>query len=88
MRIVSMAAIAGMLCVSQSALAAVKLVNRDSTSHDVLIKCSSTTDGSVGASSTRDLGNGPCTVTVKKTGSTATASGNDSLIIKDGKISK
>ncbi|MBK9572099.1 MAG: hypothetical protein IPO43_04930 [Rhodoferax sp.] len=87
MRIVSMAVLVGLLCVSQVAVAAVKLINRDSSSHDVLIKCSVTTHGSVGASSTRDLGKGPCTVTVKKTGSSATASGNDSLTIKNGKVS-
>lgn len=66
---------------------AVKLANRDSSSHDILLKCSTTTHTSIGASSTRDVGNGPCTVTVKKTGSSATASGDATLTIKDGKVS-
>lgn len=71
-----------------SALAAVKVVNKDSSSHDLLVKCSSTADTSISGSSTRDIGNGPCTVSVKKTGSTATATGNETLTIQDGKISK
>lgn len=64
---------------------AVKLVNKDSQSHDLTIKCSSTAHSSIGASSTRDLGKGPCTVTVKKTGSAATSS--STLTIKGGKVS-
>jgi len=67
------------------AVAGVKLINKDSGSHDVTIKCSSTSQSSIGGNSTRDLGNGPCTVTVKKTGSSATGKGN--LVIKGGKIS-
>lgn len=67
---------------------AVKVVNRDTSSHDLTIKCSSTTQGSVGASSTRDIGKGPCTVTVKKSGSQASGSGNDQLIIRSGRIGK
>ena len=59
---------------------AVKVVNKDSNSHDLTIKCSVTTHGSVGASSTRDIGKGPCTVTVKKTGASATGNGSDELI--------
>lgn len=78
----------GLLCCGQQAMAGVKLVNKDGQSHDILIKCSSSADSSVGGSSTRDLGNGPCTVTVKQSGSSATGSGNDTLTIKDGKISK
>ena len=78
----------GAMFFSTSAIANVKLVNRDSKSHDILIKCSSSTDSSIGDSSTRDLGNGPCTVTIKKTGSSASGSGNDTLTIKDGKVSK
>ncbi|MBL8358934.1 MAG: hypothetical protein JNN18_00470 [Rubrivivax sp.] len=65
---------------------AVKVVNRDTNSHDLTIKCSSTTQGFVGASSTRDKG--PCTVTVKKFGSQASGSGNDQLVIRSGRIGK
>lgn len=65
---------------------AVKLVNKDSASHDVTIKCSSTAQSSIGGSSTRDLGKGPCTVTVKKTGSSATASGDGTLVIEKGGV--
>lgn len=67
---------------------AVKLVNKDSTAHDITIKCSSTAQSSVGGSSTRDLGKGPCTVTVKKSGSSATASGDATLVIERGSISQ
>ena len=65
---------------------AVKLVNRDSTSHDLVVRCSSTSQTSIGGLSTRDLGNGPCTVTVKRTGSAATASGSQNLMIQNGTI--
>lgn len=78
----------GALFLSTSAFANVKLINKDSKSHDILIKCSSSADSSIGDSSTRDLGKGPCTVTVKKTGSSASGSGSDTLTIKDGKVSK
>lgn len=66
-------------------LFAVKLVNKDSSSHDISIKCSTTTTTSIGGNVTRDIGNGPCTVTVKKTNSSATASGSSTITIKDGK---
>ncbi len=66
---------------------AVKLTNKDSSSHDITIKCSTTTQTSLSGNTTRDIGNGPCTVTVKKTNSSATASGNSTLVIKDGKVS-
>lgn len=85
MKRIATAAVCGTLFIGASAFAGVKLVNQDSTSHDVKIKCSSTADSSIGGNSTRDLGNGPCTVTVKKTGSSATGSGT--LTIKNGKIS-
>ncbi len=75
------------LALAAPAAFAVKLVNRDSNSHDLVVKCSSSAQTSIGASSTRDLGHGPCTVTVKKTGSSATAAGSQSLTIKDGKVS-
>ena len=75
-----------LMAVVAPAAFAVKVANRDSSSHDILLKCSTTTHTSIGASSTRDVGNGPCTVTVKKTGSSATASGDATLTIKDGKV--
>lgn len=67
---------------------AVKLVNKDSVSHDITIKCSSTAQSAIGASSTRDLGKGPCTVTVKKSGASATASGDATLVIERGGVSQ
>lgn len=63
---------------------AVKLVNRDSQSHQVIIQCSSTSHSSIGASSTRDLGSGPCTVTLKSTGASAKASGSTNIVIQKG----
>ena len=78
-------AVAGLaLCASASAQ--IKLVNKDSKSHDVFIKCSSSADSSIAGSSTRDIGKGPCTVTVKATKSNASATGKGELTIKDGKI--
>ncbi|MBM3786188.1 MAG: hypothetical protein FJW30_17655 [Acidobacteria bacterium] len=74
------------LAATASLALAVKLINRDSTSHDLVVKCSSTAQTSIGGSSTRDLGNGPCTVTVKKTGSSATASGSQNLMIQNGSV--
>lgn len=76
-----------LLTLAAPAAFAVKLANRDSSSHEVIVKCSSTAHTSIGASSTRDLGSGPCTVTVKKSGSSASASGSQTLTIKDGKVS-
>ena len=69
-----------------TASAQIKLVNKDSKSHDILLKCSSTSDSSIGANSTRDIGKGPCTVTVKSTKSTGSATGKGELVIKDGKV--
>ncbi|CAN5501945.1 hypothetical protein BH11PSE11_BH11PSE11_13780 [soil metagenome] len=73
---------------STSAFAAVKVANRDSVSHNVTIKCSSSLNSNIAASSTRDVGKGPCTVIVLSTGSTATVNDNETLIIKDGKFAK
>ncbi len=75
------------LAVAAPAAFAVKLINRDSSSHDLLVKCSSAADTSIAGSSTRDLGSGPCKVTVKKTGSSATASGSQNLVIQNGNVS-
>lgn len=84
-RFVSLAIVAAM---AATPALAVKVVNKDSNSHDLTIKCSVTTQGSVGASSTRDIGKGPCTVTVKKTGASATGNGSDELVIQKGKIGR
>ncbi|MBI1889435.1 MAG: hypothetical protein HYS18_02185 [Burkholderiales bacterium] len=86
MKRIAIAGVSGLLFFSASAFAGVKLVNKDSASHEVKIKCSSTAISSIGGNSTRDLGNGPCTVTVTKTGASATSSGG-TLTIKNGGIS-
>ena len=78
-------AVAG-LAICASASAQIKLVNKDSKAHDVLIKCSSSADSSIAGSSTRDIGKGPCTVTVKSTKSSKSAAGKGELTIKDGKF--
>ncbi len=85
LRLVSLAIVTA---VAASPALAVKVVNKDSNSHDLTIKCSVTTHGSVGASSTRDIGKGPCTVTVKKTGASASGNGNDELVIQKGGIAR
>lgn len=73
----------GLVLISASA-SAVRLYNKDSSSHKIIIKCSSTTHTSIGASSSRDIGSGPCTVTVKSSGASATASGSTDLVISSG----
>jgi hypothetical protein len=75
-----------LLSFAASSGAQIKLVNKDGKSHDLLVKCSSSSDTSIGASSTRDLGKGPCTVTVKSSKTSASASGKGELVIQDGKI--
>lgn len=71
------------------AVQAIHLYNKDSESHQVVIKCSSTTHTEIGPSASRDLGNGPCTVTLKSTGATISASGSTDMIIeKGGKLVK
>jgi hypothetical protein len=71
-----------------SAAWAVKLQNKDSKAHDITIKCNSTSTGSIQAGTIRDIGSGPCTVTIKSSGSSASASGGDTLVIKNGKFGK
>lgn len=72
------------LLITSSAMA-VKLINRDSSSYDIKIDCNgSRSQSSIGASSTRDLGSGPCTVTIVSSGATATASGSSDLMIEGG----
>ncbi len=65
---------------------AVKLINKDGSAHDIKIQCASTSTGSIQSNTTRDIGKGPCTVTVK--GSSAKGVDGDTLVIKGGKVSK
>lgn len=74
------------LLFSFNAYADLTLTNRDSKAHDITIKCSTTTQTSIGANVTRSIGNGPCTVTVKSTNASATGSGNAKLVIKNGAV--
>ncbi len=67
---------------------AVKLVNKDSETHEISIKCSTTTHTSIGGNVTRDIGNGPCTVTIKKTNASGSGSGNDTLEIRNGAVAR
>jgi hypothetical protein len=68
------------------AMAAVKLINKDAKAHDIKIQCQSTSTGSIQSNTTRDIGKGPCTVTVD--GSSAKGADGDTLVIKGGKVSK
>lgn len=78
----------GLVMLAQVAQA-IRLYNKDSDSHQVIIKCSSTTHTEIGPNSSRDIGNGPCTVTLKSTGASISASGSTDIIIeKGGKLSK
>lgn len=55
--------------ITPPAWADVKLTNKDGKAHEISIKCgSSTTQTSIGANTTRSIGKGPCTVTIKGTG--------------------
>lgn len=62
------------------------LTNRDGKAHDITIKCSTTTQTSIGSNVTRGIGKGPCTVTVKSTNASATGSGNAKMVIKNGTV--
>jgi hypothetical protein len=64
------------------AWADVKLTNKDSRAHDIIVKCGSTVQRSIQAGTTTSLGKGPCTVTVKTTGASLSGSGNDTLVIR------
>ena len=70
------------------ASADVTLTNRDNRSHDIAIKCSTTTHTSIGSNVTRGIGRGPCTVTVKSTGASGSGNGNDKLVIKNGSVAR
>lgn len=78
---------AGLLC-SSAAIADVSLTNRDSKAHDIIIKCASTSHASIGPNTTRGVGKGPCTVTVKSTNASATGNGTDKLVIKNGAVGR
>ena len=67
---------------------AVKLHNQDKGKHDITVKCSSTSHRSIDSNTITDLGNGPCTVTIKSSGSSITGSGSDHLVIKGGKVQR
>lgn len=70
----------GLVMISYSAQA-VKLINKSSQSENVIIKCSSVSHSSIGSHSSRDIGSGPCTVTLKSSGAKATASGSTNIVI-------
>ncbi len=75
-----------MLSVS-AAWADVRLINKDSSSHDISIKCkNSTTTTSISGGTTRSIGNGPCTVTVKDTGAIGTGNDGQTLTISGSSI--
>lgn len=74
------------LAVAGPATAAVKLINKDAKAHDIKIQCASTSTGSIQSNVTREIGKGPCSVTVN--GSTAKGADGDTLVIKGGKVSK
>ncbi len=74
------------ILLSSTAYADLTLTNRDSKSHDITIKCSTTTQTSIASNVTRSIGNGPCTVTVKSTNASATGSGNAKMVIKNGAV--
>ena len=80
--------IVGCALSSWSAVADVSLTNRDGKSHDITIKCSSTTQTSIGSNVTRGIGRGPCTVTVKSTGASGSGTGDDKLVIKNGSVAR
>ncbi len=71
-----------------AAYADVSLTNRDSKAHDIIIKCASTSHASIGPNTTRGVGKGPCTVTLKSTNASATGNGNDTLVIHNGAIGR
>ena len=66
---------------SASALAEVKLHNKDSNAHDITVKCQSTVQRTIQSNTTTSLGKGPCSVKVKATGATLSGNNNDTLVI-------
>lgn len=76
------------LWVPLAATADVSLTNKDGKSHEITIKCSTTTHTSIGSNVTRGIGKGPCTVTLKSNNASGSGSGSDKLVIKNGSISR
>ena len=68
-----------------AANADVKLQNKDSKSHDVIIKCNSTVQSSIQPNTTRSLGKGPCKVELKASGIVLSGSGDDTIVIPRAK---
>jgi hypothetical protein len=68
-----------------TAHADVKLQNKDSKAHDVIIKCNSTVQSSIQSNTTRSLGKGPCKVTLKGSGIELSGSGSDTIVIPKSK---
>jgi hypothetical protein len=74
------------MVIAGPALASVKLINKDAKAHDIKIHCSSTSTGSIQSNTSREIGKGPCTVTVGS--SSAKGADGDTLVIKGGAVSK
>lgn len=68
-----------------AAHADVKLQNKDSKSHDIIIKCNSNVQSSIQPNTTRSLGKGPCKVTLKASGIELSGSGDDTIVIPKAK---
>lgn len=85
MKFTAMISVAALLAASP-AMAAVKLINKDAKAHDIKIHCTTTSTGSIQSNTTREIGKGPCTVTVN--GSSAKGADGDTLVIKGGKVGK
>lgn len=77
-----------LMAISLPVFAGVKLHNKDSESYDITVKCSSTVIRSISGSTVSDLGNGPCTVTLTKTGTSTTGQDGDTIVIANGGFSK
>lgn len=75
---------------SSLAFASAKLHNKDSESYDIKIQCNggSTTLRSISGSTVADVGSGTCTVTLTKSGTSATVSDGETLYIQSGGFSK
>jgi hypothetical protein len=66
----------------------VKLINKDSRSHDLTVKCSTTVQRSLSGNTTTSLGKGPCEVKVKTTGNSMKVGDGATLTIKDGRLTR
>ena len=72
---------------SANVFADVRIENKDSQAYDLSSQCAGSGLSRVSANTDSSLGTGPCTVTVKATGSTATAQDGGKLVIQNGQIS-